>query len=463
MAVSATPWKNLRAGRPHPASVNEPANVSLPIDCRCRTAEATSNADSRSANPHSSIIMVFLTVLPRVGGRVSCGRVSARIRSVSRKSTSRACFSTTGATCTSTDAIVDLRSDTVTKPTREMLECALTAPIGDDVMGEDPTVTELEEYAADMFGKECGLFVGTGTMSNLCAISSHCHERASEIIIGSSSHINLYEGGNAANLGGVHTKQIPEDPISATLDLDEVRSAYRHDNDDHYAKTALVCLENTHNILGGVVLPKDYIDEMGRLANNELGVPLHIDGARIMNAAISLDTSPSELCAGAASISICLSKGLGAPLGSVLVGESEFIRLARRARKRCGGGMRQAGVVASMGLYALQNNVQRLAEDHIRAKRFAHALGAMGFLLPRDGQVDTNLVFFALPKDADLSVNEFCERLDQEYGVLIGGGYSRPGERSINYIRAATNMGVDDDGIERALEGIERILSDGGR
>jgi threonine aldolase len=358
---------------------------------------------------------------------------------------------------------VDLRSDTVTKPTREMLECALSAPIGDDVMGEDPTVTELEEYAADLFGKRAGLFLPTGTMSNLCAILSHCHERASEIIIGSSSHINLYEGGNAANLGGVYTKQIPEDPLSATLDMNEVRSAHRRDNDVHYGKTALVCIENTHNILGGVALPKEHIDEMGRLANDELSVPLHVDGARIMNAAVSLGTSPSDLCAGADSISICLSKGLGAPLGSVLVGESEFIRLARRARKRCGGGMRQAGVVASMGLYALQNHVERLAEDHIRAKRLATALGAMGFQLPRDGQVDTNLVFFALPRDADISVSELCERLDQEYGVKIGGGYSRPGERKVNYIRAATNMDVDDDGIERALEGIERILSDGCR
>ena len=421
-----TPWREkfCAPAAPHPANVSYKAVIPSFFE----------------------LIMVFLTVLPRVGARVT-----ARIRSVSRTNS------------TSSDAIVDLRSDTVTKPTREMLECALSAPIGDDVMGEDPTVTELEEYAAGMFGKEGGLFVPTGTMSNLCAILSHCHERASEIIIGSSSHINLYEGGNAANLGGVHTKQIPEDPVSATLDMDEVRSAYRHDNDDHYAKTALVCLENTHNILGGVALPKEYIDEMGRLANNELGVPLHCDGARIMNAAISLDTSPSELCAGADSISICLSKGLGAPLGSVLVGESEFIRLARRARKRCGGGMRQAGVVASMGLYALQNNVQRLAEDHIRAKRLAHALGAMGFILPRGGQVDTNLVFFALPEDADLSVNELCKRLDREYGVLIGGGYSRPGERNTNYIRAATNMGVDDDGIERTLEGIERILSGGGR
>lgn len=404
--------------------------------------------------------MVFLAALPRVGARVGAraavvAATDARLCSISRNSTSRACFSTGHGE----EAVVDLRSDTVTLPSRDMLECAIAAPIGDDVMGEDPTVTELEEYAADLFGKEAGLFVPTGTMSNLCAIFSHCHERATEIIIGSSSHINLYEGGNAAGLGGVHSKQLQEDPISATLDLDEVRSTYRHDNDDHYAKTALVCIENTHNILGGVVLPKSYIDEMGRLAHDELGISLHIDGARIMNAAMALETSPSELCAGADSVSICLSKGLGAPLGSVLVGETEFIRLARRARKRCGGGMRQAGVVAAMGLYALQNNVQRLAEDHLRAKRLAHALGAMGFILPRDGQVDTNLVFFALPNDANISVSELCQRLDREYGVKIGGGYSRPGDRNMNYIRAATNMGVDDDGIERTLEGIKCILA----
>lgn len=295
-------------------------------------------------------------------------------------------------------------------------------------------------------------------MGNLCAILSHCHHRASEIIIGNSSHICLYEGGNAANLGGVHTRQLPEDPMGATLSIDDIRAAYRKDDDDHYAKTALICVENTHNILGGVPLPKSYIDEVGSLARNELGIPLHIDGARIMNASVALGTPVSELCEHADSVSICLSKGLGAPLGTVLVGENEFIRLARRARKRCGGGMRQAGVVAAMGLYALQNNVARLAEDHMRANRLGKELGDMGLILPRGGCVDTDIVYFALPERAKVTVGELCLQLDRKYDIKMGGGYSRPGESNVNYIRAVTNMEVDDEGIDRTVEAIRSIV-----
>jgi len=383
-----------------------------------------------------------------------CG--TRRSRSRSSRSSSTTSESNGGG---SHAEVVDLRSDTVTQPTREMLECALTAPTGDDVMGEDPTVMELEQYAAQLFGKERGLYVPTGTMGNLCAILSHCNERASEIIVGSSSHICLYEGGNAAGLGGVHTKQLREDPMTASLDVDDIRTAYREDNDDHYAKTALICLECTHNIMGGVPLPKSYIDEVGRVAHSEwnVRVPVHIDGARIMNASVALGTPVSELCASVDSISICLSKGLGAPLGTVLVGEEEFIRLARRARKRCGGGMRQAGVVAAMGLYALKNNVDRLAEDHMRAKRLGGELERMGLILPREGRVDTNIVYFALPEEALVSADELCRRLDEDHGVKMGGGYSRPGENNVNYVRAVTNMHVDDKGIDRTLEAIRSI------
>mmetsp|Transcript_30085 Transcript_30085/g.61379 ORF Transcript_30085/g.61379 Transcript_30085/m.61379 type:complete len:347 (-) Transcript_30085:44-1084(-) len=341
-----------------------------------------------------------------------------------------------------------------------MLECAIHAPTGDDVFGEDPTVLDLEAYAADLFGKERALFVPTGTMGNLVAILAHCHGRASEIIIGSGSHICLYEGGNAANLGGVHTRQIPENEIDGTLSIEDVRDLYRSDDDDHYAQTALVCIENTHNLMGGVAIPKKYVDDLGEVARDELKIPLHIDGARIFNAAVAHELSVSDLCAGADSVSFCLSKGLGAPLGSVLVGGTEFIRLAKRARKRCGGGMRQAGVVASMGIYALEHNVERLAEDHARATWLSRELTSQGFFLPRGGQVDTNVIYFGLPEDSLVGPEEFEERLLSEYGVRISGGYSRKGFKGALF-RVVTHMDVDNEGVERAAEGIVNICKDG--
>jgi threonine aldolase len=333
-----------------------------------------------------------------------------------------------------------------------MLEAALTARTGDDVMGEDPTVIELEELTAQLFGKERGLYVPTGTMGNLLAILSHCHERASEIIIGRASHICLWEGGNAANLGGVSSRQIPERD-DATFYPDDVRDCYRKDNDDHFPKTKLLCLENTHNMMGGVALTPNYITHMGNLARNELGIAVHIDGARIFNAAVAQNVSVAELCHGADSISVCLSKGLGAPLGSVLVGSAELIRLARRARKRCGGGMRQAGVVAAMGKYALEHHVTRLADDHTRAKRLAYELHRHGFQLLRQGQVDTNLIFFALPETSLVSKEELCQKLESKYNIKLGSGYSRGGR----LFRAATHMDVDDEGIDRAAEAMVKL------
>ncbi|KAK1749238.1 L-threonine aldolase [Skeletonema marinoi] len=345
--------------------------------------------------------------------------------------------------------IVDLRSDTVTQPTAAMLHAATQATTGDDVMGEDPTVTALEHHAAELFGKERALYVPTGTMANMCAILSHCHyNKSAEMIIGSKSHINLYEGGGYANLAGVSCKQIPEDE-NAIFSMDDIRDSYFSDNDDHYAKSTLICLENTHNMLGGVALPASYISSIGKMAK-ERDLKVHIDGARIMNAAVALNTSPSDLCEGADSISICLSKGLGAPMGSILVGETEFIRLARRARKRLGGGMRQVGVIASMGMHALTNNVDRMADDHSRAQRIASELKNAGFFLPRDGQVDTNIVFFALPDNSKLTKEELPAKMFEKYGVKIAGGYSKGGRM----FRLVTHMDVDDEGVDATIEGI---------
>lgn len=334
-----------------------------------------------------------------------------------------------------------------------MLEAAFRAPLGDDVMGEDPTVLELEAFMAEWTGFEAALYVPTGTMANLCSILAHCHGRASEIIIGANSHICLWEGGNAAGIGGIHTRQLSEEPVTAKFAEQDIRDAFRSDNDDHFAKTEVLCLENTHNMMGGVALSKAYMDQMGSLTR-ELGIRLHVDGARVCNAAVAQKTTVQELCESADSVSICFSKGLGAPVGSVLVGEKEFIRLAKRARKRLGGGMRQAGVVAAMGLYAVQNNVNRLEIDHARAKRLANELKQRGFRLPRDGKIDTNLFYFCLPEDSKVSKDDYCALLESKYGVKLTGGYSRGGE----LFRVVTHLDLDDCDIDRAAKAMVDAL-----
>jgi len=354
--------------------------------------------------------------------------------------------------------IVDLRSDTVTLPSQAMLNSVLSAAVGDDVMGEDPTVLELERFMAEKFGKERGLFLPTGTMANLVALLSHCDKtRAAEIIIGSGSHINLWEGGNASSIGGIHTRQVEEDKESAELLEDDILDCVRNGLDDHWPITSLLCLENSHNMGGGVALPKEYFDRMGKLAHSDKmnNVNVHVDGARIFNAAVAQDIEVKDLCENVDSVSICLSKGLGAPLGSVLVGEGEFIEVAKRARKRCGGGMRQVGVVASMGLFAVQNNIERLADDHTRAKKIGFALKENGFYLPRDGKIDTNIVYFGLPETANISREAFAARLNEEYGVKVTGGYSRGGK----LFRIVTHMNVDDEGVDRAIEAICELVS----
>ena len=354
---------------------------------------------------------------------------------------------------TQSNPIVDLRSDTVTQPSPAMLKAAMLAPTGDDVMGEDPTVLALQEYVADLFGKESALFVPTGTMSNLCAILAHCqYNKSAEMILGKYSHINLYEGGGYANLAGVSAKFVTEDE-NGMFNMEEVTDAFHVDYDDHYAKTTLICLENTHNMLGGVALSEEYINSIGSLAHEtwkENGVKVHIDGARIFNSTISQSISPSTLCNAADSVSICLSKGLGAPMGSVLVGDSEFIRLAKRARKRLGGGMRQSGVMAAMGMYALTNNVERLAEDHANAQLLARELQNAGFYLPRDGKVDTNVVFFGLPEDSKVSKEQLTKSMLDECGVKILGGYSSGGK----LFRLVTHKDVNKEGVDRTVKGI---------
>ncbi|MGI9272602.1 MAG: low-specificity L-threonine aldolase [Woeseiaceae bacterium] len=265
---------------------------------------------------------------------------------------------------------MDLRSDTLTKPCPAMLDAMLTADVGDDVYGEDPTVNALEDYAADLTGKEAALFAASGTQSNLLGLLSHC-QRGHEYIVGSTAHTYMYEGGGAAVLGGIQPCTIPFN-AQGEIPLDDIAAAIKPD-DVHYAVSKLLCLENTQ---AGKVLSLDYLQRWSALAHSH-NLLRHLDGARVFNAAVRLDVPVKQICAYFDSVSICLSKGLGCPLGSLLVGDSETIARARRWRKMIGGGMRQAGVVAAAGQYALQNNVARLAEDHAHAAALAEAMGEM--------------------------------------------------------------------------------------
>lgn len=345
----------------------------------------------------------------------------------------------------------------------------MKAPLGDDVMMEDPTVNRFEAVMAERLNKPAALFLPTGTMSNLCALLAHCNERGAEIISGSDSHITTYEAGGCATLGGIHNRQALED-TDGMIALADIKGMLRVD-DVHHPTSAVVCLENTHNIRGGIPLSAAYVEEVGQLCRAN-GVRLHIDGARVFNAAVAFGVGVDEICAGADSVSVCLSKGLGAPMGSVLVGSEELIYLARRARKALGGGMRQAGVVAAAGMHALDEeeggassssstssgrvegggHVQRLAVDHELATNLGQRLQAAGYELPH-GPVRTNIIYFKPPPGSPVSVDALPGFVKDEFGVLCGGGY---GGGSL--IRVATHRDVEGGGIERAAQAFEAAL-----
>jgi len=303
--------------------------------------------------------------------------------------------------------MIDLRSDTVTRPTPAMLAAMTVADTGDDVYGEDPTVKALEAHAAELTGKEAALFATSGTQTNLLGILSHC-ERGHEYIVGSSAHTYMYEGGGAAVLGSVQPCPIPFND-AGELPLAAVRAAVKPD-DSHFAITRLVCLENTQ---GGKVLPLAYLEAYSQLVQ-ELGLRRHLDGARIFNAAVKLQVPVADICQHFDSISICLSKGLAAPVGSVLVGDAQTISKARRWRKMLGGGMRQAGVIAAAGLYALKHNVTRLEDDHRHAEQVAVALIESG--IPVAEAVQTNMLFV----HPDVEIGPLIRHLETA-GVRING------------------------------------------
>lgn len=342
--------------------------------------------------------------------------------------------------------MIDLRSDTVTQPTPEMREAMASAEVGDDVYGEDPTVNQLESYAAELLGKEAALFVPSGTMGNLAAILTHC-QRGDEIILGDRAHTFLFEVGGVSALGGVHPHPVPNQE-DGTLLLEDIKQAIRT-QDVHYPTTRLITLENTHNRCGGVPLSAAYTRQVGELAR-ERGLKFHLDGARIFNAAVALDVEAKDLAAPAHSIMFCLSKGLAAPVGSVLCGSQSFIHQARRIRKQLGGGMRQAGVLAAAGLIALASLRQRLGEDHARAERLADGLKDVpGIRLEREKPA-TNMVYCILEEAVSLSGQAFTLRLKEE-GVLVG----RTADRRY---RMVVHYWVDDQDVERVIASFNKIL-----
>ncbi len=338
---------------------------------------------------------------------------------------------------------IDLRSDTVTLPTREMRQAMMEAEVGDDVYGEDPTVNRLQALAAELTGKEAALFVTSGTQGNMVSLLSHCG-RGDEVIVGDRSHTYLYEQGGMAQLGGIHPRVIPNRP-DGTLDPEDIVNAIRPNN-IHFPRTRLVVLENTHNFCYGSPLTPEYTRTIGELVH-ERGLKLHIDGARIFNAAVALGVDVKELAAPADSITFCLSKGLSAPVGSVVCGSREFIEEAKRVRKVLGGGMRQAGVIAAAGIVALTQMVDRLAEDHANARRLAEGLAHIpGFEVELE-RIRTNIVYFDVVNGATAA--EVAERA-KEAGVLVLalGPYR---------IRAVTHYGIEAHHIDEALNVFEHI------
>lgn len=341
---------------------------------------------------------------------------------------------------------IDLRSDTVTHPTQEMREAMARAELGDDVMREDPTVNRLQEMAAEMMGKEAALFVPSGTMGNLLAVLTHCG-RGDEVIMGDLAHTFLYEAGGVAALGGVMPHIIPNQP-DGTLKLEDIRAAVRPD-DVHHPISRLVVLENTHNRCGGVPLSVEYTRQVGELAHRQ-ALLLHLDGARIFNAAVALGASAAVLAAPADSVTFCLSKGLCAPVGSVLCGTVEFIEKARRIRKQLGGGMRQAGVLAAAGIVALTKMIDRLAEDHRRARMLAEGLANISGLRLDHPVPATNMVFVRLADSVPHSAAQVAECLRRD-GVKVGV----VGERRF---RLVTHYWIDDQKVEKAIEAFRRAI-----
>ena len=333
--------------------------------------------------------------------------------------------------------VVDLRSDTVTRPTPAMRAAIAAAAVGDDVFGDDPTVNALQERIAALTGKPAALFVSSGTQGNLCAMLSHC-QRGDEVLVGQFAHLYRYEAGGAAVLGGIQPQPIAQQD-DGTLALADIEATIKPD-DEHFARTRLLCLENTWN---GKVLAANYLMQATSLAQRH-GLATHLDGARLFNAAVASGRSVAEIAAPFDSVSVCFSKGLGAPVGSALCGSTELIARARRIRKMLGGGMRQVGLLAAGAMHALDHHVDRLADDHINARRLAEGLGSIAGISVVAPQ--TNIVFASVAGGREAALLEHLERR----GVLATG---------LIGLRFVTHLDVDAQGIDRAVDAVREFMS----
>ena len=345
-----------------------------------------------------------------------------------------------------TRLIADLRSDTLTQPTPSMRNAMATAEVGDDVFGEDPTIIKLEELAAQRLGKEAGLFVTSGTMANLVCQLSHCG-RGDEMILGDQAHIFYYEQGGSSTVGSIHPRTVPNQPDGRLL-LRDIEAAIRPEN-IHFPITRLVVLENTHNRCNGSPLDTSYLQSVRQLAHG-YGLKIHMDGARLFNAAAALDTPAAELAETVDSVSICLSKGLAAPVGSVVCGPRSFVERARRARKVLGGGMRQAGILAAAGIVALKEMTERLVEDHRNARRLAEGLSELKGLAIDPDLVKTNIVFFEITND-NFSEEQFAQALSSEGVRVLPIGNRR--------LRAVTHYHITEKDIDFALTAFKKVLA----
>ena len=341
---------------------------------------------------------------------------------------------------------IDLRSDTVTRPTPEMREAMAEAEVGDDVYHDDPTLNRLEELAAGMLDKEAAVFVPSGTMGNLTALMVHC-QRGDEAIVGDKSHIYLNEAGGMSALGGIQPNPVPNQK-DGTLALEDISASIRAE-DVHHPITRLICLENTQNICGGIPLTPEYTRQVGELARKN-NLSLHIDGARIFNSATAQNVDVKELVGAADSVMFCLSKGLASPIGSMLVGTTKFIARARHIRKMLGGGMRQVGIAAAAGIISLEKMTKRLADDHARARQLADGLKQVNGILVDDGSPYSNMIYFNLTSDVKIDTKMIAERM-LKFGILLDAENARR-------FRLVTHYEVDDNAVEKTIKAFEIVL-----
>ena len=342
---------------------------------------------------------------------------------------------------------IDLRSDTVTLPSDEMREAACDADLGDDVFGEDPTVNHLQEYTAELMGKEAALLVSSGTMGNLVCMLTHC-KRGEEVIIGDCSHMFLNECGSIATVGGIHPHTV-KNQADGTMLLQDIESAIRGDN-DHWPRTRAICLENTHNRCSGAPLTPEYMKSVSELTQARK-LKVHLDGARIFNAVVALGVDVKDLTRHVDSLSFCLSKGLAAPVGSVICGTREFVAEARRNRKLLGGGMRQAGIIAAPGIVALDKMIARLAEDHANARRLAQGIAEIPGLSVDLARIKTNILYFDVEKEK-LTVERIRVGLEKRGIKALPTGPQR--------FRMVTHYGIEAADIDRTVAALKEVMAE---